>query len=96
MFVLMPILLLAVYMFNDDNEIIHCHEMPSPASRRKSKFFPQFGLYILKELIRLISKRERTRNERSTNKINRFEHFRRNLVIVGSTLSVSIKVDSLL
>lgn len=91
--ILVPILL--PYIFNKDHEIIHRYKIPGPASRRKSEFFPQLDLCILRSRLNW-PYGKRARNVGNTNKVNRFGHFRRNLVITGSTLPASTKIGLLL
>ena len=75
--------------------MIHRHKVPGPASRRKSEFFPQLGLYILRSRLEWPFG-GRARNGGSTNKIDRLGHFSRNLVIAWPTLPASAKVGPFL
>ena len=78
-------------MFDDNNEVVHRHEVPGSASSRKSEVLPQLGLYILGSPLNLTNRR-RARIGGSTNKVDRFEYLGRDLVITRPTLSTSAEV----
>ncbi len=93
MSILMSILL--PHVFNDNDEVIHRHEVPSSSSNRKFEFLPQLRLYVLGRSLDLTNQ-GRARMSESTNKVDGFEYFRRDLVIIRPTLSTSAEVCSFL
>ena len=93
MFVLMSIF--RSYVFNDNDEMIHRHKMLNSLNDRKFKFLSQFNLYVLKKSLNFANKRK-ARINKSTNKIKKFEYFRKNFINFESTFSISVEVYSFL
>lgn len=89
MSVLIPILL--PHVLNDNGEVVHRHEVPGPSSSRKSEFLLQLGLYILGRSLDLTN-RGKARMGGSTDKVDGFEYFRRDLIITRPTLPTSAEV----
>ena len=79
------------YVFNNNNEIIYCHKMLNLSNNQKFKFLSQFNLYVLKKSFNFASEKK-ARVNKSINKINKFEYFRRNFVIFKSTFLINVKV----
>ena len=88
MFVLISVFRL--YMFNDNDKVIHCHKILNLLNNWKFEFLSQLNLYILKKLLNFANEKK-AKVKKDTNKIDKFEYFKKNFIVFESTYQSALK-----
>ena len=84
-------LILRLYILNDNDEVVHYCKVLGLLGGQKSEFLPQLNLYILGRSLNLANGGKAKINK-GINKVNGFGYFKRDLVIPGPTLPINTEV----